>query len=399
LNVCMITYSFFESDTRVLQYTSALTARGDVVDVLSLQREGAPREETLDGVHVHRVQKRTVNEKGPLAYLRRILSFMAKAAWFLSRPSTVRRYDVIHVHSVPDFLVFATLLPRLFGAKVILDIHDILPEFYASKFGLSKKSIMFRSLALCEKVSAAFSNHVIIANDLWRARLLDRTTTPAKCLTVRNYPDPQFFHPYPHTTDGKVFRIVYPGTLNEHQGLDIALHAFARVAAEIPNAQFDIYGEGPALQQLVALRDQLHLGDRVQFHGFLPVKNIGKYMAEADLAVVPKRISTGFGNEAASTKIMEFMAVGVPVIVSRTQIDSLEYDDSVVHFVTPEDDEKLAEAIQYLYEYPEYREQLVKNATAYLQLNSWATKKYDYLRVIDSLCPRPNRNSEREVHA
>ena len=47
---------------------------------------------------------------------------------------------MIHVHSVPDFLVFAALVPKLLGARIILDIHDILPEFYASKFGASKDS-------------------------------------------------------------------------------------------------------------------------------------------------------------------------------------------------------------------------------------------------------------------
>ncbi|HWA96034.1 MAG TPA: glycosyltransferase family 4 protein [Terracidiphilus sp.] len=399
MNVCMLTYSFFESDTRILQYTAALTARGDTVDVLSLQREGSPVDEVLDGVRIHRLQKRTVNEKGPFAYLKRILSFMAKAALYLSRPSSIRRYDVIHVHSVPDFLVFATLAPRLLGAKVILDIHDILPEFYAAKFGLSKKSLMFRALALCEKFSAGFANHVIIANDLWRARLLERTTAPDKCLTVRNYPDPDFFHPYPHVSDGKTFRIVYPGTLNEHQGLDIALRAFARVTSAIPEARFDIYGEGPALSQLKTLRETLQLENRVYFHGFLPVKEIGRHMAEADLAVVPKRVSTGFGNEAASTKIMEFMSVGVPVIVSRTQIDSLEYDDSAVHFVQPEDEVALGEAILYLHDHPEYREQLVDGAFAYLQQHNWAKRKFDYLAVVDSLCPRTKRKSEREVHA
>lgn len=399
MNICMLTYSFYESDTRILQYTSALVERGDAVDVLSLQRDGSPVEESIDGVRVIRLQKRTVNEKGPLAYLRRILSFMFKAAWFLSKPSSARRYDVIHVHSVPDFLVFAALIPKLFGTKVILDIHDILPEFYASKFGLKKTLLLFRLLVLCEKLSAAFANHVIIANDLWRARLIDRTTTANKCLTVRNYPDPAFFRPYSYEHDKGVFRIVYPGTLNTHQGLDIALNAFARIAASIPEAQFDIYGEGPALPQLKALRTKLNMEDRVTFHGFLPVKNIGRYMAEADLAVVPKRASTGFGNEAASTKIMEFMSVGVPVIVSRTQIDSLEYDESVVHFVAPEDDAALAEAIQHLYEHPEVRSQMVRNAFAYLQQHNWATRKYDYLTVVDGFCPRSKHNSEREVHA
>jgi glycosyltransferase involved in cell wall biosynthesis len=350
-------------------------------------------------VRVFHVQKRSVNERGKFGYLRRILIFLLRAFLFLARPSNVRRYDVIHVHNVPDFLIFAALLPKLFGTKIVLDIHDILPEFYASKFSLSPDSLTVRMLKFCERLSTAFSNHVIIANDLWRERLIGRAVTPDKVTTIRNYPDPVFFatrqQPAPHAG----FLLMYPGTLNSHQGLDIAIRAFARLAPEMPDLNFHIYGEGPALPELRTLSDELGLAGRLEFFGFLPVKEIGNRMAQADLAVVPKRVSTGFGNEAASTKIMEFMSVGVPVVVSRTRIDSLEYGESVVHFAEPENDAAWAEAIRTLKNDPEYRAQLVANSFAYLGHHNWAKRKYDYLGIVDSLADHAKQNSNREVHA
>ena len=83
-------------------------------------------------------------------------------------------YDVIHVHSLPDFEVFAAFIAKLLGAKLVLDIHDLMPEFYANKFDKSSRSLIFRSLALVERMSVAFSDHVIAANDLWFAKLESR---------------------------------------------------------------------------------------------------------------------------------------------------------------------------------------------------------------------------------
>ena len=42
-------------------------------------------------------------------------------------------YDVIHVHNMPDFLVFSALFPKLLGAKVILEVQDVSPELMAAK--------------------------------------------------------------------------------------------------------------------------------------------------------------------------------------------------------------------------------------------------------------------------
>ena len=148
LRVCMIAYSFYETDNRVMRYAETLARRGDHVDVLALQRESLPREEVLDGVHVSRLQRREVNEKGKLSYLGRIAQFLFRAMYHVTARHLRRKYDLIHVHSVPDFLVFAAWLPRISGTPVVLDIHDILPEFYNSKFGTRPDSLAFRFLQL-----------------------------------------------------------------------------------------------------------------------------------------------------------------------------------------------------------------------------------------------------------
>src|SRR5262249_53232593 len=143
---------------------------------------------------------------------------------------------------------------------------DILPELYASKFKITERSELFRALVLEEKISTSFASHVIIANDLWKQRLLKRSLPEAKCTVFCNYPDLKTFQPRPRTrSDGK-FLILYPGSLNFHQGLDIAIRAFSLVSEQIPDSEFHIYGEGVAKPDLIKLAKSLGLENKVIFH-------------------------------------------------------------------------------------------------------------------------------------
>jgi len=388
----MVAYSFYESDSRIIQYARSLTRRGDEVDVIALAHGGAPRFEVIQGVNVYRIQQREINERSALAYLLRILRFLVVAMVFMTWRHLRKRYQLVHVHSVPDFLVLSALPLRLMGVPVILDIHDILPEFYASKFSAGKASLAYRALLIVERWSARIASHVIIANHLWHDRIVKRSVAAAKCTAVCNYPDSDVFYPRPKALDQR-FLVMYPGSLNWHQGVDLAIRAFAKVVPKIDRAAFHIYGEGPARPQLEQLIVDLGLGDKVQVQDYQPMGDIAKLMAMADVAVVPKRASSNFGNEAASTKVQEFMAVGVPVIVSRTKIDSFYFDSSMVRFFESENVEALADAILDLYDHPEQRKSLIDGANHHIQKNNWDVKQHEYLGVVDSLTHAPAQGS------
>lgn len=390
----MLSYSFYESDTRMLQYAAALRERGDEVDVISLRSRKASRFEVVDGVNVHRIQTREVNEQSRFAYLGRILAFLFVSTFLLARKQFSRKYQVIHVHSVPDFLVFAALVPKLLGARVILDIHDILPEFYASKFGADSQSLVFKLLVMVERISTAFADHVIIANHLWEQRLLSRSVKQGKCTTVLNYPPAAVFKRNFATHKNGKFLITYPGSLNHHQGVDIAMRAFAKVADRMPNAEFHIYGEGPCKPSLLHLREELG-ESRIVIHDFRPTREIAEIMAASDLAVVAKRASSTFGNEAVSTKTTEFMLLGVPLIMSRTKVDTFYHDDSMVKFFESENEAELADCMFLLWRDRELRARLVANASRYVAQNDWREKRSDYLRVIDSLLPQASGIEKR----
>jgi len=382
----MVAYTFYESDNRVRRYAETLAKRGDHVDAIALGREGQSPFEVIRGVNVYRIQKRVRDETGPLSYLRKLLMFFVRSAWVMTRGHLKERYDLIHVHSVPDFQVFATLIPRLMGARVILDIHDIVPEFYASKFKVNERSLLFRLLVLIEKVSVTYADHVIIANHLWYKRLTERSVKRAKCTAIINYPDRSIFAQRARrSTSNGDFVLCYPGTLNQHQGVDIAISAVARLREKAPNVRLLIIGDGPDRGKLSAMIKQLCLEGCVTMSGFIPLEKVAETMADVDLGVVPKR-SDSFGNEAFSTKIMEFMAMGVPVLASRTAVDQYYFNDRLVQFFESANVDDLASKILDLVRDPVKCDSLRTSAASFIEQNNWDVKKQEYLDLADRLC-------------
>src|ERR1035441_2131085 len=99
MKACMLAYTFYETDNRVRRYAEALVKRGDQVDAIALAREGISDCEVIQGVRVFRIQKRVIDERGPLSYLTKLVLFFIRSAWFLTIMHLRERYDIIHVHS------------------------------------------------------------------------------------------------------------------------------------------------------------------------------------------------------------------------------------------------------------------------------------------------------------
>ena len=384
--VCMLCYSNYQTDARVTRYADSLAERGDHVDVISLRgTPDSPVEMKLGKVNLICPQARVgKKEKSPVSFLLPLLRFLFSSTLLITRRHARQRYDLLHIHNMPDFLVFAAWFPKLTGARIVLDIHDIVPELYGSKFGSDSRSLTLSALKCVEYLSAKFSDHVIISNHLWQEKFAARTGTKAKCSVFINNVDARVFSPIPRTrNDGKII-ILFPGGLQWHQGLDIALRAFQEVSRQVPQAQFHIYGDGIMKPSLKVLAAELGFNGNVRFFDPLPVREIAKVMADADLGVVPKRADS-FGNEAYSTKIMEFMSLGVPVVISNTKIDKFYFDETVAHFFESGDHESLAQAMLEVLNNEPARREMVSRANAYAERNSWASRKGDYLRLMDSL--------------
>jgi glycosyltransferase involved in cell wall biosynthesis len=385
LRVAMLNYSFYESDNRVRRYAETLSRRGDEVEVVSLRRPGQSLYNELNGVKVHRIQERVRDEKGRWDYLRRILKFFTRSAAALTRMHVNKPFDLVHVHSVPDFEVFAALLPKLTGAKLLLDIHDIVPELYCSKFQISKNSFVFKALVAAEKMASNFANHTIISNEIWRKRLIGRSVAAGRCTTILNFPDEQVFAKKPPQKKNGEIIFLYPGTLNYHQGLDVAIDAFGRIAGKVPHAEFHIYGDGPARAELIDRVRAMNLQDRIFINDPVSIDAIVGIMGSSDIGIIPKK-NDSFGGEAFSTKTLEFMVLGVPIIVSRTNIDRDYFDEESVKFFTPGDPDDLASAMLAMVENGDLRHQIAARGQQFAMCRVWGVKKRIYLDLVDKLC-------------
>lgn len=388
MHVCMVTYSFYEMDGRVRRYAEALAKRGDEVEVISLRPPGGRSLEVVNGVRILMIQGRNPNEKRRGAYLARLALFFTRALVIVTVRHLRRRYDLLHIHSVPDFLVFTALVPKLMGVPIILDIHDLLPELYVSKFPSYSGRLLERFLLYLERMSALFADHVIVANDLWREKLLRRSlNAPSKCTALINYPAVEIFEGARRREPGRQFVLLYPGTLSYHQGVDIAIRAMPIIRKHVPLAELHIYGHGDQKTSLQRLVQDLNLGGIVRFHDALPLDQIAEVMRNADVGVVPKR-NEGFGSEAFSTKILEFMAAGVPVVVSDTMIDRRYFDEKTVSFFRSSDVQSLAERVVRLANDRDLRELQVSNQREFIRKNNWARKVSVYLELVEGLVGR-----------
>ncbi|MBD3347202.1 MAG: glycosyltransferase [Chitinivibrionales bacterium] len=387
----MVAYTFYEDDNRVRRYAEALAKRGDEVEVIAARPRGQAKEGVLKGVRVFRIYERLLNEKGKSDYFIRTTLFLLASFLKVTLRHLRRPYDVLHIHSIPDYEVFAALIPRLTGTKIILDIHDLVPELFAGKFKKEPNHWMTKILRSVEKMCCSFSHHVIISNDLWRDRIVTRSVREEKCTALLNYPDSSIFNPDPplEKNNSDAFICLYPGSLNYHQGVDIAVKACSLI--QIPNLEFHIYGYGPLWELLEKQIREFNLQQTVFLHDIVSLEEIAAVMGSADLGIVPKR-AEDFGNEAFSTKTLEFMMLGVPIILSETRIDKFYYNHSLVEFFKSGNEMDLAKKITYLYGNPHRRNELIENGKAYAEQNIWERKKQLYFDIVDAI---PQKNKAR----
>lgn len=387
MKVCIISYSHYDIDHRVSRYAEALIEKGACVDVIALRRNDQPKKFIHNGVTVYGIQKRIYDETCILDYVMRTGSFFIKGGFLLTLKCFPSKYHIIHIHNVPDFLIFMGAIPKILGSKLILDIHDILPEFFCQKFGKKIDSILAKFLLMVEKLSIRFAHHVIVANDIWREKIILRNKLKqSKCTTLLNYPSELSPNIKLKQTKDSL-NLIYPGTISHLHGVDILLNALYIVKKTIPNVNLKIYTRANNLEyfnSLQTLIDKLDIRENVHFYDPVSRNELWQIYSQVDMGIVCKRDGI-FASEAFSTKMIEFMAVGLPIVASRTKIDEYYFNDSMVTFFKPGDHEDLAKSIINLHQNPEKQKTMTASGKAFVQKNTWEIKKQIYLDIVDKL--------------
>jgi glycosyltransferase involved in cell wall biosynthesis len=402
----MFAYTEYQTDPRVRREAKALADRGDRVDFLCLRQPRAkgqppaPRWEQLDGVSVCHLPFGKYQGSSQLAYLLSYVLFLFLGAWWITGLHLRRRYQLIQVHTMPDFLIFAALVPRIFGCKLILDMHDLTSDLYSVKFRSRLAAPLVWGLRAQERLSAGLAHHVITVHEPYRQILIQRGIRPDKITVLMNTPDDRIFSmaaratgklPAAPVNGAAAFTLVYHGTVVARYGIDVMLQAIAllRQSGTIAGLQAKIYGKGDDLPRLQSISAALGLDDIVYFHGkHVPLEDLPGLLIQADLAVVPNQ-ANAFTDYVLPTKLMEYAAIGVPAAVARTLVVSQYFDDDMVAYFTPGDARELAGAIEALARDPARRRLMARTAyEGFTQRYNWSVQKRTYYALADRLCKR-----------
>jgi glycosyltransferase involved in cell wall biosynthesis len=297
-----------------------------------------------------------------------------------------QRFDIVQVCNLPDILILTVVLPKLLGAKALFDAHDGTPEGLMIQKGYRAESLVVRLATLFERLAFALADEAITVHEAIRQHFMQRGANGDKISVVMNVPDREVFfdtRTKPAGTCRETFTLIYAGSITRPYGLDTAIRALP-LLYEIANLRLRIIGRGNYQAQLAYLAEELGVSGKISFEPPVPQEQVRTLYQQADIGISPH---TGglFGEICFSNKVSEYLAVGLPAVVSRTPVYEHYFDDRHVSFCTPDDPQSFAGCVRKIYEHPDYRRSLVQNGLERIQQLSWQNEKERYLAVIDRL--------------
>lgn len=387
---CMIVHAYYPlGETRVQREALALTKWGYEVDVICLRLESEQATGEEYGVSIHRLPIRRHRGRGLFVQLLEYLVFFFLAFGKLLLLHRKRRYSTVQVHNPPDFLIFAALIPKLTGAKLILDLHDLTPEFYADKIHTSMESWPVRIMVWQERAACRFAHQVITVTEVWKETLIRRGVPANKVDVVMNVADSRLFYrlatPTKTSQNQNGFNLIYHGSFIHRYGIDLIILALDKVRSQVPDVHLTLLGGGDAREELIKLVKELNLEDHVHFSPqSLNIEKLPEMIRRADVGIIANRNDI-FTDGLLPTKMMEYVALGLPVIAARTSTIAAYFDDTMVQFYEPGDANDLANSIAILHNDPRRLADLVNNSEKFNQTYQWENIAADYASLVGRL--------------
>ena len=382
----MVVLSSFPLDVRVRREAEAHIEAGNHVDVLCRTSRGEATAEVVRNINVYRLKLKR-KRAGKITYLLEYFYFFSWAFVKLTYLHFKKKYDVIHVHNMPNFIVFTSLIPKIFGAKVILDLHDPMPELFASMFSLYDDSPVVRVLKWLEAKAMRYADMNITPNIAFRNLFISRGCPSEKISIVMNSPDENIFKA--NGANGKVrednnFVIMYHGAIVKRQGPDILMEAVSQICNKIPNLKVLVYGEGKFIDVVKDKIKELNLSEIVELKGLVIVDKIAEAIKGIDLGVIPNRINS-FTQINFPVRTFEYLVMNKPVIVPKTKgIVDYFSEDSIFYF-KPGDANDLAQTILRVYENPSSTKSVLNKSVEVFNNYRWDYQKKHLIELTAKL--------------
>lgn len=380
--VCMLRHAYYPDINPNQRNAETLVANGYEVDIICLKKKGTKSQEIIKGVRVFRLPVEH-RRKGIFRYIYEYLLFIFLAAGKLTWLSLRKKYDVLEVSGIPDFLVFAGIFPKLRGTKIILHLLDHTPGVFADHFKVGTGHPMFRLLNLIQKACAIWADCILVTQSMSREWLIKQGIRAAKISVVINTPDEAIFkQPSTSSVNGSYFQLICHGSLVERYRVQTLIKAVPLLLKEIPELKVKIIGDGEYQAALEELSQTLGVKDYVEFTGRLPFNEIPSHIARAHIGIVS--IPTGV-NPAMPQKLLEYLAMGKPAVTASFPTIKSYFDDNTMLYYEPDDERDLARCVLELYKNPEKRASMTAASVAVYQKYRWSKMKLEYLKVFEDL--------------
>lgn len=236
-----------------------------------------------------------------------------------------RRYRYIHTHEEAGLM--GVLLASVFGCKHLYDMHSDLSQ-QMSNFSFTKNKLLIGFIEVLQKLIVREADAVIaICPDL--EHTVARMAPEKAVYMIENVAVDEALPPADERDVEKLRQdlklgdnpvLVYTGTFEGYQGIDILLKSVAMVRSTYPNARYVLVGGRPEqVEEQRRLATELGINDMVRFTGQKPVEEMPRYTALADILLSPRSSGTN-----SPLKLYTYLRSGKPIlatsIFSHTQI-------------------------------------------------------------------------------
>lgn len=379
-----VAYTHAATDSRVRRHCETLARHGWRVFQVGL----AAGEEGLIGrlndvILVRKPQPRYRGSK-LLRYAWGYLSFFVWARLVLRRLAHRRRVAVVQANNIPNFVVWAAAGLRRSGTRVILDIHDPVPELFQSKFfDMRGAALAVRALRWEERASTRRADLVLCVHELHRELTERHGVDPTKLRVVLNTADAQLFPLQPPRESSPL--VVYHGTVAARMGLDVVVRAIALLRGWGRPVRGAILGDGDAVPALQKLRDGEGLRDVLEIPGrrFRP-EELLSWLKRVGVEVVPMRRDI-FTDLMLPTKLIEAVRLGIPSIVTWTPTVARYFPENTVWYLRDFAPLPLAKTLAAMLDSPEEARLRATEAQKLPIARGWQEMEEPYVKTVEEV--------------
>lgn len=300
------------------------------------------------------------------AFLQRLAYFTLFALhvlWWLLR--NIRQYDVVITSSPPITTELPGIVVSMLGKPWVTDIRDLWIDAAVSLGHIEAGGVPERLARRFQGFALRTADRITVTTDATTNSLEETygSGLSSKAVLIPNGVDTDQFHPGGGDTNTDRPVVVYTGNIGSAQDL----HACVRAMAHLPNqdAVLRLVGSGDVEGELKHIADDLSLNGRVEFTGLVPRETVPTILSEATVGIAPLK-DTDALKYAMPTKVYEYMACGLPTLV--TGGDHIEWfvreSGGGVH--VENDPEKIAEALDRLLGDQAYRDELAARGHDYV---------------------------------